>query len=62
MSNDTQIKLTPDFLHKIEGLINDYNGGHEYAIDRIVAEYEAKYGGEIAEADMVEALREEGLI
>lgn len=63
MSNDTQITLTPDFLRKIGGLLEDYNSGYEeYAIDRIVGEYEAEYGVQVSNADMLEALQAESLI
>ena len=63
MSNDTQaIALTPDFLRKIDGLLEDYNSGNEYAIDRIVGVYEDKYGVQVSNADMLGALQAEGLI
>jgi len=63
MSNDTQaIEFTPDFLRKIDGLLEDYNAGNEYAIERIVGEYEAKYGVEVSNADMLAYLQAEGLI
>jgi len=63
MSNDTQaIELTPDFLRKIDGLLEDYNTGNEYAIERIVGEYEAKYGVQVSNADMLACLQAEGLI
>jgi len=63
MSNDTQaIELTPDFLRKIDGLLEDYNSGNEYAIDRIVGVYEDKYGVQVSNADMLGALQSEGLI
>lgn len=63
MSNDTQaIELTPDFLRQIDGLLEDYNSGNEYAIDRIVGVYEDKYGVQVSNADMLGALQSEGLI
>lgn len=63
MSNDTQaIELTPDFLRKIDGLLEDYRNGNEYAIDRIVGVYEDKYGVQVSNADMLGALQAEGLI
>ena len=63
MSNDIQaITLTPDFLRKIDGLLEDYNSGNEYAIDRIVGVYKDKYGVQVSNADMLGALQAEGLI
>jgi len=63
MSNDIQaIELTPDFLRKIDGLLEDYNAGNEYAIERIVGVYQDKYGVSVSNADMLGALQAEGLI
>ena len=58
----TSNHITPDFLRKIDGLLEDYNSGNEYAIERIVGEYEAKYGVSVSNADMLDALQAEGLI